>query len=380
MSELYFGGIEGGATHSKLVICDQNGSIISKVTGPGTNHWVVGIPEVANRIADMVTRAKTDANIPQTTKLQSLGLSLSGCEQDATNKTLEKELRSKHPDLSEAYYVCSDTVGSVFTASPLGGMVLIAGTGSNALLRNPDGKTYQCGGWGAFLADEGSAWWISHKAMKTVFDDVDGLVKSPYDTATVWELIKTHFNVETRFDLLDHCYANFDKAFYAGLCAKLAAAGRNGDALCRHLFEEAGRYLARATLALLPKVSPKLVYDGTFNIVCVGSVWKSWDLLKAGYLKEIVKGDFTFGLNLIQLTQAMALGAVYIAADSIKFNLPRNYSNNYEIFHYYHKTKAAYCETNSTTQTNGVLTNGTHTNGTHTNGTTNGHEVPQIQC
>lgn len=47
-------------------------------------------------------------------------------------------------------------MGSIFTASPLGGMVLIAGTGSNALLRNPDGSTYTCGGWGAFLADEGA--------------------------------------------------------------------------------------------------------------------------------------------------------------------------------------------------------------------------------
>lgn len=69
---------------------------------------------------------------------------------------LENELLTKYPNISVSYYVCSDTLGSIFTASPLGGVVLIAGTGSNALLRNPDGKMVTCGGWGNFLADEGS--------------------------------------------------------------------------------------------------------------------------------------------------------------------------------------------------------------------------------
>lgn len=70
-----------GATHSKAVICDKFGAIISKVTGPSTNHWVSGIPEVARRVAAMIESAKTQANISQGVKLQSLGLSLSGCEQ-----------------------------------------------------------------------------------------------------------------------------------------------------------------------------------------------------------------------------------------------------------------------------------------------------------
>lgn len=49
--------------------------------GLGTNHWVIGIPEVARRISNMINEAKAKANIDQSTKLRSLGLSLSGCEQ-----------------------------------------------------------------------------------------------------------------------------------------------------------------------------------------------------------------------------------------------------------------------------------------------------------
>lgn len=70
-----------GATHSKLVICDHDGNIVVIIPGPSTNHWAVGIPECARRIADMVAKGKIAANIPLTTKLKSLGLSLSGCEQ-----------------------------------------------------------------------------------------------------------------------------------------------------------------------------------------------------------------------------------------------------------------------------------------------------------
>lgn len=73
--------ISSGATHSKLVICDKNGTIITNIVGPGTNHCVIGIPEVARRVAAMVEQGKTEANIDQTTKFRTLGLCLSGCEQ-----------------------------------------------------------------------------------------------------------------------------------------------------------------------------------------------------------------------------------------------------------------------------------------------------------
>jgi N-acetylglucosamine kinase len=113
--------------------------MVSKAYGDSSNHWMCGIPEVARRIESMSNEAKQKANIPQSVKFKCIGLSLSGCEQESTNVELEKEIRNTFPNLSENYVVCSDTMGSILTVSNLGGMVVIAGTGSNVLLRNPNG-------------------------------------------------------------------------------------------------------------------------------------------------------------------------------------------------------------------------------------------------
>lgn len=73
--------------------------------------------------------------------------------------------------------------------------------------------------------------------------------------------------------------------------------------------------------------------------MCVGSVWLSWDLLKQGFLKELDCSNVKFGLNLKRLTEKMAFGAVYLAADTIDYDLPRDYTKNYEIFHCYQQKK-----------------------------------------
>ena len=91
-----------------------------------------------------------------------------------------------------------------------------------------------------------------------------------------------------RFGLLTHCYDSFSKAQFAALTRRLAEAAVSGDGLCAWLFEEAGRMLGRHIRALAPAISPELTTaPGGLSIVCVGSVWKSWELLKRGFLEGI---------------------------------------------------------------------------------------------
>uniref|UniRef100_A0A182Q6L9 N-acetyl-D-glucosamine kinase n=1 Tax=Anopheles farauti TaxID=69004 RepID=A0A182Q6L9_9DIPT len=339
---MYIGGVEGGATHSTLVICDESGTIVGKAKGPSTNHWAVGIPGVAERIAAMARTAKEEANLPVDQRLTAVGLCLSGAEADETNRELEAYLHTHYPTVAERYVVCSDTVGSIQAVSSRGGMVIIAGTGSNTLLRNPDGSTHGCGGWGHMIGDEGGAWWIARNAIKTVFDHRDNLRRSKHPIERVWELIQEHFGVRTLHDLLDHSYGRFCKTAYAGLCARLARCALDErDPLCRKLFDEAGQTLARSVCALQDKISPELlrpsdaVAGSTLDIVCVGSVWLSWELLRDGFVAELTAKGFPHDLRLLRLTTTMALGAAYLAADTYQLQLPRDYTGNYDVFYTY---------------------------------------------
>lgn len=54
------------------------------------------------------------------------------------------------------------------------GIVLIAGTGSIAVMRTAGNTIQRCGGWGPRIDDAGSGFWIAHQALLAVARELDG--------------------------------------------------------------------------------------------------------------------------------------------------------------------------------------------------------------
>ncbi|VEN53300.1 unnamed protein product [Callosobruchus maculatus] len=336
MSAHLVGGIEGGASNTHVVIMDSQGKIIGSARGPGTNQFQLGIEACSKRIASLTDLAKKDAGIPKETRLEALGLGLSGCETESSKKELHDRLTSDYPQLAEQIVIGSDTDGSVAATSNKGGVVCIAGTGSNTLLINPDGSRAQCGGWGHLLGDEGAAFGISHNAIKYCFDDIDDFQKAPYSIDQVWGLVKDHFKVTNQPEVLPHFYNTFDKAFIASLCKKLTELAKNGDSLAKEIFKQAGTDLAKAISAVHKKASKELIErDGGLHVLCVGSVWLSWDLLKPGFIGFIEENTPVEKLSLMKLKVDCGVGAAYMAADKLGLHIDRDYSNNYDVFFRY---------------------------------------------
>uniref|UniRef100_A0A0K8RM73 N-acetyl-D-glucosamine kinase n=1 Tax=Ixodes ricinus TaxID=34613 RepID=A0A0K8RM73_IXORI len=121
----------------------------------------VGMEECRRRVHKLVVDAKKNAGLDPSSQLECLSLCMSGCEQETSNRALEKAFMEEHPDIAKTVVVQSDVIGALRTVAPNGGVVLISGTGTNCLLVNPDNSVHRCGGWGHLLGDEGSGYTIS---------------------------------------------------------------------------------------------------------------------------------------------------------------------------------------------------------------------------
>lgn len=342
MSNDLFGGIEGGATRTSIVIYNGLGEkVVEHEVHESSNHWNMGMTECIHLLNQIVQDAlKKSGKYPPGTKLKCLGLCLSGCEEETSNAHLKSSLERNYPNLSEDYIVCSDTVAPIAVAHGHGGAVIISGTGSNALLINPSGKQARCGGWGHVLGDEGSAYWIAFRAVKTCLDCVDDFEPLPAGASinTTWRLVREHFNIENRFELLSPFYANFSKPKVAKLCEKLSMQAQQGDVLCKFLFEQAGVQLAKMAQSLYKNAEKELLdLPGGLPVVCSGSVWKSWDLVRPGFERQLYVKDRVHvkEISLIKLKTGHATGAAYLAAKHIQYPFPVNNNDTSFVFYNY---------------------------------------------
>lgn len=106
------------------------------------------------------------------------------------------------------------------------------------------------------------------------------------------------------------------------------------------MFEEAGRDLAAAIGVVAQKASPQLKNkQGGLHVLCVGSVWLGWDLLKPGFIKHLDNNTDVTEMSLLKRTTTMAVGAAYMVADKLNLEMKRHYDDNYTVFYRYNKAK-----------------------------------------
>jgi glucosamine kinase len=169
MSSLFV-GVDGGGTHTRVMIVDEHGAEIATAEGPGSAIRPGEASRSASIIRDAVQRGLeglTDRPV------RSLCVGVAGAGREEERDTLQAALDTD--GIAGSVVVLTDAeiaIEDAFGAGP--GVLLTAGTGSIAYGKGPTGVMARCGGWGPVIGDEGGGAWIGRRALGVAAASSDG--------------------------------------------------------------------------------------------------------------------------------------------------------------------------------------------------------------
>ncbi|HAE22824.1 MAG TPA: hypothetical protein DCG47_10940 [Spirochaetaceae bacterium] len=238
MTEWLF-GIDGGGTNSRIRVEGMDGSLLYRAEGGGCNPHAGSMKAASATIAALINEAS-----------QSAGLALHACTAgfiacagvDTVDERAEIcRLVAAASALPAVLYAGSDAEAAL--AGALGspeGYLLIAGTGSIALGRSREGRTCRAGGWGHYLGDEGSAFWLAFEAIKRGLRGYEGRA----ETTSLYAAALEFFGLREAADFKPLLYSGFNKAAIARFAVRVEEERKAGDLVANGLFAEAARELA----------------------------------------------------------------------------------------------------------------------------------------
>lgn len=241
-----FLGIDGGGTKTALAIVDAAGNVLDRRQGPTSNQAVVGFEQASSALREVISESAATASVPL--PLASGWIGLAGSDRPEDREAFTRSLG----DLVDDLRVTNDAE-LVLSGTPDGaGIALIAGTGSIAFARTPDGRTGRSGGWGHIFGDEGSAYGVAVDGLRAVAAATDG--RGPATVLT--ETLTNAWHAETPQQLIRRVYApGVNKADIAATAPLVLNAAEAGDAVATSIVEQAGIELASLVMSLARRVS-----------------------------------------------------------------------------------------------------------------------------
>ncbi|PTL38519.1 N-acetylglucosamine kinase [Alkalicoccus saliphilus] len=234
----YVIGIDGGGTKTSCLFypADAPPPVGRKppllITGEGTNPHVIGWEKMQDRLVELLQRGMEKFQIPPS-RIRAVCCGLAGVGRPDDRIRAEAKIRQGALQLlfseNSIIFVESDLFAALHGALPpdkQAGMLLIAGTGSNAIARTAEGDIFRSGGWGHLLGDEGSGYQIGlqtlqHAARAYDYREEEGLLSEMILEKMSWQNLR---------EMVAYMYEKKpDKKEIAAFAPLVMRAADNGD-------------------------------------------------------------------------------------------------------------------------------------------------------
>ncbi|MEO7521461.1 MAG: BadF/BadG/BcrA/BcrD ATPase family protein [Gemmatimonas sp.] len=215
-------GVDGGGSRTRVVLADAQGNLLARTEGVASalkpGHEADAADVIRALISDVLAIAERSDTRPA---VCVVGVAGAGRERSA--QALWSALASRRV-ADDVSVVPDATIAMDDAFGESSGILLIAGTGSVAFARAPNGNVERCGGWGPFVGDEGSAAWLGARALSVISAAQDG--REP-ETALTGAIL-TALELESLDDLIAWASAA-TRTTLAGLAPVVAQTASAGD-------------------------------------------------------------------------------------------------------------------------------------------------------
>lgn len=241
-------GVDGGGTKTTARVLEvgPHGRLCLLASGHagGSNPLSVGWDASEAAVASAVKAATDAAGVP----IDAAVIAVAGCGAPAARERLEEwAIRRAFASRTQ---VVPDTEPLLADAPPGEAAIgLIAGTGSAALVRRPDGSTELVGGWGYLVDDAGSGYTIGRDALRHVAQRWDRGAPADALTGAVLE----HAGVAEPLALKGALYGGPDPRSWAAKLARVVLGlAESGEPVATQIAADNAAALTRlATYAAL---------------------------------------------------------------------------------------------------------------------------------
>lgn len=296
MRRLYV-GVDGGGTHARAAVIDDDGRELARRTGPAGLVDPREPSGAATVVAQLARDALHDAGADMAT---ALCCGLAGAGRPQEREAVRVALTLEH--VAERVVVVGDAEAAMADAFPDGsGVLVVAGTGSIAWARASDRVPIRVGGWGRILGDEGSAYDIAMAGLRTVARAHDG--RLPRTTLT--DALITTLRMHSPDDLIAWAAAA-SKAEIAALAPIVLSCAGQGDRAAAAILEHAVRSIVLLAVTAASRAgleSPEIALMG-------GLIARSGPL--RGAVADALRRELP-GCTIIDRTVDAVLGAARLA-------------------------------------------------------------------
>jgi N-acetylglucosamine kinase-like BadF-type ATPase len=302
-------GIDAGATKTECLLADETGSILAKARGPGANFQLFTEDDVAFALGGLVSQVLPG----QRSSVDALCVGMAGAGRERDFKVMGRIL--ERLGAARENIVTHDAlIALVAGASERYGVVLIVGTGAAAFGVDRNGREARAGGWGPLLGDEGSAYWMGLRALRSVMRAHDGRAAK----TLLERSVLSRLGLDEVEAMVHRVYRELAREEIAALAPLVQQAADLGDGEAQAIIDDAVREFVRAVESVIGRLD---LAGKEFPLVLSGGLWKAVPVLSQDFGKIIRK--VAPWAEVRKLTVEPARGAVALALERLQTRPPR---------------------------------------------------------